>query len=280
MPSIAEEESVAPTPQRRQRSQPACAWLVSPDVEHVKGPDTWGFRLPATEAAKQQDPEILDELIRRAFEVKTESRSLSSEARTLALHYSCETRPNPYLPVQIIQGVQEAAEPFGNIVHAFVGRLSTMWHGDLFATFIYPRITEGAHGIGEADASSAPTLEDVIAQSQAIAEIPGGDYAIETLERAASFLRELRQVVAQCHSGRLPLPQIQPAEEGSVDLYWPDLSLTVLVNIPSSAREPITYSAGRKGAPQTFGGALEPRDIALRLLAVVLVGGVDEKIRD
>lgn len=73
-------------------------------------------------------------------------------------------------------------------------------------------------------------------------------YAEETWKAAVSFLRRL---ALHCHSAGVAgigVPEISPAEHGSIDLFWKtDDDSTMLVNVPADSNEPLSYYGKRKG---------------------------------
>jgi hypothetical protein len=76
-------------------------------------------------------------------------------------------------------------------------------------------------------------------------------YSKSTLSCAVDFLR--RQMI-HAHAARLigmGVPQIGPADRGSVDLFWEKTDRTLLVNFPSSGG-PVTYY-GRKPKSEISG---------------------------
>ena len=62
----------------------------------------------------------------------------------------------------------------------------------------------------------------------------------ETVARATSFVS---QMVAAAESllRVLPLPRINPADEGSIDLYWELEDRDLLVNVPGDKKEDLTF---------------------------------------
>lgn len=77
-------------------------------------------------------------------------------------------------------------------------------------------------------------------------------YQIGTLERAISGAEELLRT-ALLRLGRvLPAPEINPAHEGSIDLFWQLEDRDLLINIPAQADAPCSF----------FGEDLEGNTIA------------------
>lgn len=82
-------------------------------------------------------------------------------------------------------------------------------------------------------------------------------YAPETLSRATGFLQRL---MIHTHAARivgLGVPQIGPADHGSIDLFWEKSDRTLLINFPASACIATYY--GRK-AKSEISGRFDPSE--------------------
>jgi len=92
-------------------------------------------------------------------------------------------------------------------------------------------------------------------------------YSIDTWERAISFLRKQVEVLKDdfCYHPT-PLPQITPANKGSIDLSWELDDRQLLVNIPSDPSRLATYY-GENDTGETTSGRLntDRRNFALAM---------------
>jgi hypothetical protein len=108
-------------------------------------------------------------------------------------------------------------------------------------------------------------LEDLISSSKWITQLEdnwddegGQGYSIDTWERATRFLRKQVEVLEDdfcCIP--VPLPQIAPADNGSIDLHWSFDNRQLLVNIPSDSSNLATYF-GENSKGETVAGKLDP----------------------
>lgn len=89
-------------------------------------------------------------------------------------------------------------------------------------------------------------------------------YAAATVERAARFLKG-HWVAARREGLDIGFPRINPADSGSVDVYWSEEDRDLLVNFPS-ADGPATYFGG-DAEGNTFAGEIAGEKIRLDLIA-------------
>ena len=82
-------------------------------------------------------------------------------------------------------------------------------------------------------------------------------YSQETLARASGFLRRLMIHAHAANVIGMGIPQIGPADHGSIDLYWEKNDRTLLINFPAS--ENIANFYGKK-AKSEISGRFEPSE--------------------
>ena len=80
-------------------------------------------------------------------------------------------------------------------------------------------------------------------------------YAKDTLDRAAMFLRAQDQLLWNLLTFRLPVPNINPGPDGSIDLFWEQVSWELLVNIPATPTQTASFY-GEDSGGQTIKGNL------------------------
>ena len=73
-------------------------------------------------------------------------------------------------------------------------------------------------------------------------------YAKDTLDRAAMFLRVQDQLLWELRKIRLPVPNINPGPDGSIDLFWEQVSWELLVNIPATRTQAASFYGEGAGA--------------------------------
>jgi hypothetical protein len=67
-------------------------------------------------------------------------------------------------------------------------------------------------------------------------------YQRATLDRASTLVRAIADCCWDYEGCALPLPAINPADEGSMDLSW-DCQISLLINVPSDPELPPTFAA-------------------------------------
>jgi hypothetical protein len=121
-------------------------------------------------------------------------------------------------------------------------------------------------------------IEDAIAASKAILGLEANPtegiavaYTEATWERAVKLLRELADLFWQARGDFLPTPSIDPAAEGSIDLFWEFGDLTLLINIPSDPAQGATFF-GRRLATSKIAGVIDRNDVEPRHITGWLAG--------
>jgi hypothetical protein len=72
-------------------------------------------------------------------------------------------------------------------------------------------------------------------------------YSVETWERAIELLWQISGLLEKDSlRDPIPMPKINPANKGSIDLCWDLDGCSVLINIPSSDKEFATYYGEHK----------------------------------
>jgi hypothetical protein len=72
-------------------------------------------------------------------------------------------------------------------------------------------------------------------------------YSVETWERAIELLWQISELLEKDSlRDPIPMPKINPANKGSIDLFWDLDDCSVLINIPSREEELATYYGENK----------------------------------
>lgn len=66
-------------------------------------------------------------------------------------------------------------------------------------------------------------------------------YSYETWKRATDFLRSLMRLVLYETDAVYQVPRINPADQGSIDLFWKKAERELLINVPADADAPASY---------------------------------------
>lgn len=66
-------------------------------------------------------------------------------------------------------------------------------------------------------------------------------YSDETWKRATDFLRSLMLLVLYETDAGRQVPRINPADQGSIDLFWKSAERQLLINVPADADAPASY---------------------------------------
>jgi len=126
--------------------------------------------------------------------------------------------------------------------------------------------------------TTSKTLEDAIAASRSILEIQVNPdegvttpYSEETWQRAIKLLREMSDLFWQAASEPLPAPAIGPATDGSLDLFWELVDLTLLINVTADQSKHVTFF-GRRLRNSKISGVLDQDDAQPRHLTGWLLG--------
>jgi len=71
--------------------------------------------------------------------------------------------------------------------------------------------------------------------------------------RAVNFLIRHAIAIWQGHGRRIEAPKIWPGPEGSIDLHWESMASELLINVPASSDEPISFYGDDRGAQKIKG---------------------------
>jgi hypothetical protein len=109
-------------------------------------------------------------------------------------------------------------------------------------------------------------LEQAIVTSSAILTLepspddsPGAMYQAATLARAHTLLREMASLFWQATGDLLPVPAINGAGEGAIDVFWNLPESSLLVNFPADESKGATFF-GRRFASSKISGVLGADD--------------------
>lgn len=133
---------------------------------------------------------------------------------------------------------------------------------------------------GQARAQRSPSLDAAIEKSQRLLGLPPdwddeGALPISeaTWRKATGWLRELAKTLLSKRSVTLPVPNISPCADGSIDFLWRTERLKLLVNIQSGEdTESDFYGETTDGLK--IKGTFQPRVHGLEILETVFSGGL------
>jgi hypothetical protein len=83
-------------------------------------------------------------------------------------------------------------------------------------------------------------------------------YSLETYNRMKSFLMANYAFARDVYSEVLPIPAIDPADNGSFDVFWKLEDRTLLLNFPAHNDAPVTYYGSSSDADNTIAGRTKP----------------------
>lgn len=117
-------------------------------------------------------------------------------------------------------------------------------------------------------------LEAEIRQAESVLgppEINGQErlYSEETLDRAVAFLRMHIEGLWRSYGFKTPIPTIGPGPDGSVDLFWEQVSWKLLVNIPATTDALATFYGDDHGRQKTK-GSLDPNKFSFSIAACLM----------
>jgi hypothetical protein len=92
-------------------------------------------------------------------------------------------------------------------------------------------------------------------------------YSIETWRRVRRFLLLQSSLSAKVFQMELPIPQINPADQGSMDVFWRLPRRQLLVNFPKQSESPITYYGRDETGRNTVTGRTQDSDPRQDLVA-------------
>ncbi len=91
-------------------------------------------------------------------------------------------------------------------------------------------------------------------------------YSADTLDRAIGFLDVHANKLYKMDRIYLPVPDIGPGPNGSIDLHWKRTDWELLVNIPSDANQLAGFYGDNYGA-QKIRGTIDPKTPNLGIIA-------------
>jgi hypothetical protein len=91
-------------------------------------------------------------------------------------------------------------------------------------------------------------------------------YTQETFDRAVNFLTAHSAKLHEMCKLHLPVPNIGPGPNGSIDLHWKNEDWELLVNIPGDVSRPASFYGDDYGV-QKIKGSLDPKTINLGIVA-------------
>jgi hypothetical protein len=92
-------------------------------------------------------------------------------------------------------------------------------------------------------------------------------YSPETWRRVKSFLLRQSSLATKVFRTDLPIPQINPADQGSIDVFWRLPKRQLLLNFPRETGSPITYHGRDETGRNTITGRTEENDARQDLVA-------------
>jgi len=114
-------------------------------------------------------------------------------------------------------------------------------------------------------------LEEVIERSDVLLNAAETDeytpVSPAAQKRASTFLRIQNAACNRLFQIPLPIPDINPADAGSIDLFWQLERHQLLINFPAGPSDPITYYGETVAGNQTIAGRTTPHDERPDLIA-------------
>lgn len=92
-------------------------------------------------------------------------------------------------------------------------------------------------------------------------------YSLSTWRRVRRFLLWHASLSKSLFRAALPLPTINPADQGSLDLFWRLSDRQLLINFPADETAPITYYGQNREGNNTISGRTTGRERRLDLVA-------------
>jgi len=83
-------------------------------------------------------------------------------------------------------------------------------------------------------------------------------YSKDTLDRAIAFVRLQWQEYLRLNVEPMPLPEIGPGPQGSIDIFWDLPNLNLLVNIPADPKLPVEFAGDGKDRGRFDGTLVDP----------------------
>ena len=107
-------------------------------------------------------------------------------------------------------------------------------------------------------------IRDVVAQSKWIIDLPedfDGEgsprYSRDAWNRAVTFLERYAKWFRETQGEEIPIPEIDPGPNGSIDIHWKSKDFELLLNIPSDPSAPAEFYGDDYGAGK-FQGTFNP----------------------
>jgi hypothetical protein len=97
-------------------------------------------------------------------------------------------------------------------------------------------------------------------------------FSLGTWQRVEHFLLKHANVAETTFHVALPVPRINPADEGSFDVFWKLSERHLLVNFPGDANSPITYYGQTSHGDNTIAGRTTPDQPRPDLIAWLIQG--------
>jgi hypothetical protein len=137
----------------------------------------------------------------------------------------------------------------------------------------WKRLTgEFAVGLSTADLEhGADQLVNLVKKSRRILELhddwdhEGGQGYVEATWRRSMALLFAFLSLGEDESQPIELPDISPADHGSIDLHWKNSRRELLINVPALGEEPVTYY-GENANHDSLAGAISSDQMRLILV--------------
>jgi hypothetical protein len=94
-------------------------------------------------------------------------------------------------------------------------------------------------------------------------------YVQAMLSRAAAFLRDLESIASRSFGAHLVAPRLNPGDDGGIDLFWDLGRFHLLLSLPATNTEPITYY-GSNSKGESLGGVILPESMAPEVVAWIV----------
>jgi hypothetical protein len=98
-----------------------------------------------------------------------------------------------------------------------------------------------------------------------------GPYSVDTVSRAADFLREHFRYLSRTCGILVKPPRILPGPAGSIDIHWQNDRYDLLMNIPSEFDKPATFYGEDASGAAVVKGSFKTDALNTGLLTWLLV---------
>lgn len=133
-----------------------------------------------------------------------------------------------------------------------IGPYSEYWqHSDSYV------VVRGEESAGRAGYHVEETISDaewIVDLDDDWDEAGAAGYHVSVLDRARAVLEQMSQEASRALSDKLPMPDVNPAQEGSIDLFWRLEDRDLLMNVPVGD-ESISFF-GRREDGNTISGLI------------------------